>query len=74
MVGDRKRIVPHAKTHKSKDTLKILIDNGITRHKTSTINELETLAECKPEDIPTKSAHSYIHCFLVNKTIIQRNA
>ena len=51
LVGDRKRIVPHAKTHKSKDTLKILIDNGITRHKTSTINELETLAECKPEEL-----------------------
>jgi|TARA_B110000263_G_scaffold219300_1_gene206449 D-serine deaminase-like pyridoxal phosphate-dependent protein len=51
LVGDQKRIVPHAKTHKSKDTLKILIDHGITRHKTSTLNELEILAECNPEEL-----------------------
>jgi len=51
LVGDKKRIIPHAKTHKSKDTLNILIASGITRHKTSTINELEILAECKPEEL-----------------------
>ena len=49
LVGGRDRLIPHAKTHKSKDTLSLLIDNGIKKHKTSTLNELEVLAECKPE-------------------------
>ena len=51
LVGDKKRLVPHAKTHKSKQILNKLIKNGITRHKTSTLNELEVLAECEPEEL-----------------------
>jgi len=51
MVQDVNRLVPHAKTHKSKDILNHLIDKGITRHKTSTINELEILGECEPQEL-----------------------
>ena len=51
MIGDKKRLVPHAKTHKSKYILDKLIKNGITRHKTSTLNELEVLADCEPEEL-----------------------
>ena len=51
LVGSTTRLIPHAKTHKSKDTLKKLINKGITRHKTSTLNELEILAECEPEEL-----------------------
>ena len=49
LVGNTDRLIPHAKTHKSKDTLKKLINQGITKHKTSTLNELEILAECEPD-------------------------
>ncbi len=51
LVGDKERLIPHAKTHKSKDTLSILIDKGLKKHKTSTLNELEVLAECNPETL-----------------------
>jgi D-serine deaminase-like pyridoxal phosphate-dependent protein len=51
MVQDVNRLVPHAKTHKSKEMLNHLIDRGITRHKTSTINELEILGECEPQEL-----------------------
>ena len=51
LVGDKDRLIPHAKTHKSKDTLSLLIDNGIKKHKTSTLNELEVLAECNPDTL-----------------------
>ena len=51
LVGGEDRLIPHAKTHKSKDTLNLLIENGLKKHKTSTLNELEILAECKPETL-----------------------
>ena len=51
LVGNTDRLIPHAKTHKSKDTLKKLINQGITKHKTSTLNELEILAECEPDSL-----------------------
>jgi len=51
LVGDHNRLIPHAKTHKSKDMLNLLIKNGIKRHKTSTLKELEVLAECGPEGL-----------------------
>tara|TARA_A100001037_G_scaffold190257_1_gene170354 strand:- start:15333 stop:16481 length:1149 start_codon:yes stop_codon:yes gene_type:complete len=51
LVGDKDRLIPHAKTHKSKDILSLLIENGIKKHKTSTLNELEVLAECNPESL-----------------------
>ena len=51
MVKDPNRLIPHAKTHKSKEILKLQIENGITRHKTSTLEEIEVLAECSPEEL-----------------------
>ena len=51
MVQDPDRLIPHAKTHKSKEILKLQIDHGIKRHKTSTLEEIEVLAECSPEEL-----------------------
>jgi len=51
MVKDSSRLIPHAKTHKSKEILNLQISRGIKRHKTSTLEELETLAECSPDEL-----------------------
>ena len=40
MVKTPSRLIPHAKTHKSREMLNFQIARGITRHKTSTLEEL----------------------------------
>lgn len=44
MVGDVKRLRPHAKTHKSPDLTQLLLQAGIQQFKCSTIAEAEMLA------------------------------
>ena len=45
IVGDPKRLVPHVKTHKMAEIVKMQLDAGITKFKCATIAEAEMLAE-----------------------------
>ena len=51
MVKTPSRLIPHAKTHKSREMLNFQIARGITRHKTSTLEEIQILSECNPEEL-----------------------
>ena len=51
MVKTPSRLIPHAKTHKSREILNFQIARGITRHKTSTLEEIQILSECNPEEL-----------------------
>lgn len=51
MVGDVKRLRPHAKTHKSPDLTQLLLQAGIQQFKCSTIAEAEMLAQQGVPDV-----------------------
>jgi D-serine deaminase-like pyridoxal phosphate-dependent protein len=51
MVGDVQRLRPHAKTHKSPDVTRLLLNTGITKFKCATISEAEMLATCGAPDV-----------------------
>jgi len=51
LAGGASRIVPHAKTHKSSDVLKMQIDSGIKSFKCATLNEAEMVARAGAEEI-----------------------
>lgn len=51
MVGDAKRLRPHAKTHKTPEIAKMMLEAGITKHKCATIAEAEMLAGCGAPDV-----------------------
>jgi len=44
--GSSDNVVPHAKTHKSSDILKLQLDRGIKSYKCATLKEAEVVAEC----------------------------
>ncbi len=51
IAGDAKRLVPHVKTHKMSQIVKMQIVAGITQFKCATIAEVEMLAEAGAENI-----------------------
>ena len=51
MVGDVQRLRPHAKTHKSPDVTRLLLNAGITKFKCATIAEADMLAACGAPDV-----------------------
>lgn len=51
VAGDVDRLRPHCKTHKMPDVIKLLLANGVTRHKAATIAEVEMLATAGATDI-----------------------
>jgi len=51
MIGDRSRLRPHVKTHKTKEILQLQLDAGITKFKCATIAEAEMLGECGAPDV-----------------------
>jgi D-serine deaminase-like pyridoxal phosphate-dependent protein len=51
IVGDAERLVPHVKTHKMAEIVKMQIDSGISKFKCATIAEAEMLAEAGAENI-----------------------
>lgn len=51
MMGDVRRLRPHAKTHKAKEAARLLMDAGIQKFKCATIAEAEMLAQCGAKDV-----------------------
>lgn len=51
LVGDAKRLVPHVKTHKMAEIVKMQLNAGIHQFKCATIAEAEMLAEAEVENI-----------------------
>ena len=49
--GSAERVVPHFKTHKSKEVLKLQMDAGMTSFKCATLKEAEIMAEQGPREI-----------------------
>ncbi|MDD3231123.1 MAG: alanine racemase, partial [Oscillospiraceae bacterium] len=51
IAGDPQRLWPHVKTHKTRELIYLLIEQGVTRFKCATIAEAEMVASCGPTDI-----------------------
>jgi D-serine deaminase-like pyridoxal phosphate-dependent protein len=51
MAGGPHRLRPHAKTHKTREIARLLLDAGVTRHKCATIAEAEMLASAGAPDV-----------------------
>lgn len=51
MAGSPDRLRPHAKTHKTREIARMLLDAGVTRHKCATIAEAEMLAQAGAPDV-----------------------
>jgi D-serine deaminase-like pyridoxal phosphate-dependent protein len=51
MAGSPDRLRPHAKTHKTREIARMLLDAGVTRHKCATIAEAEMLASIGTPDV-----------------------
>src|SRR5208282_3449910 len=51
MAGSPARLRPHAKTHKTREIIKLELQAGITKHKCATIAEAEMLASAGAADI-----------------------
>jgi D-serine deaminase-like pyridoxal phosphate-dependent protein len=51
MIDDVARLRPHAKTHKSPEVTRLLLEKGITKFKCATIAEAEMLAMCNAPDV-----------------------
>jgi D-serine deaminase-like pyridoxal phosphate-dependent protein len=51
MAGGPSRLRPHAKTHKTREIVRLQLDAGITRHKCATIAEAELLAQVGAPDV-----------------------
>jgi D-serine deaminase-like pyridoxal phosphate-dependent protein len=51
MAGGPDRLRPHAKTHKTREIARMLLDAGVTRHKCATIAEAEMLASAGAPDV-----------------------
>jgi len=51
IAGDPGRLVPHVKTHKMAEIVKMQLDSGITKFKCATIAEAEMLAEAGAKNI-----------------------
>jgi D-serine deaminase-like pyridoxal phosphate-dependent protein len=46
IAGSPSRLRPHAKTHKTREIIRLEMDAGITKHKCATLAEAEMLASC----------------------------
>ncbi len=51
IAGSADKLWPHAKTHKTREIIRLCIEHGITRFKCATIAEAEVAASCGPTDI-----------------------
>ncbi len=51
MVGNVSRLRPHAKTHKTREIIRLELQAGITKHKCATLAEAEMIAECGVADV-----------------------
>ncbi len=51
LAGDTNRLRPHVKTHKSKEVVLMMMEQGIFKFKCATIAEAEMLALCKAKDV-----------------------
>jgi len=51
MAGGPHRLRPHAKTHKTREIARLLLDAGVTKHKCATIAEAEMLATAGAPDV-----------------------
>ncbi|MDD3347657.1 D-TA family PLP-dependent enzyme [Oscillibacter sp.] len=51
IAGEAQRLWPHVKTHKTRELICLLIEQGVTRFKCATIAEAEVVASCGPTDI-----------------------
>ena len=51
IAGRPERLRPHCKTHKMRETTRLQLDRGITRHKAATFAEAEMLAQAGVTDI-----------------------
>ncbi|MEO8821927.1 MAG: alanine racemase, partial [Ginsengibacter sp.] len=51
IAGDPKRLIPHVKTHKMAEIVKMQLEAGITQFKCATIAEAEMLAEAEAKGI-----------------------
>ena len=49
--GDPEKIVPHSKTHKSSDVLKMQLEKGIKSFKCATLKEAEMVAGCGGSEV-----------------------
>src|SRR5437660_7630526 len=51
MAGAPDRLRPHVKTHKARETVRMELDAGISKHKCATLAEAEMLAGCGVPDV-----------------------
>jgi D-serine deaminase-like pyridoxal phosphate-dependent protein len=51
IAGSPDRLRPHAKTHKTREIARLLLDAGVTRHKCATLAEAEMLADAGAPDV-----------------------
>ncbi len=51
MAGSPERLRPHAKTHKTREIVRMELAAGISKHKCATLAEAEMLAECGVKDV-----------------------
>lgn len=51
MVDDTSRLRPHVKTNKCRETMELMVNEGIEKFKCATIAEAETLASCNAKDV-----------------------
>lgn len=51
MAGGTDRLRPHAKTHKTREIIRMELEAGITKHKCATVAEAEMIAGCGARDI-----------------------
>jgi D-serine deaminase-like pyridoxal phosphate-dependent protein len=51
IVGGTSRLRPHAKTHKTREIIRMELDAGITKHKCATLAEAEMIASCGVTDL-----------------------
>src|SRR5438094_10196295 len=51
IAGGPDRLRPHAKTHKSREIIRLQLAAGITKHKVATIAEAEMVASCGAADV-----------------------
>jgi D-threonine aldolase len=51
MAGDPTRLRPHAKTHKTREVVRLEMEAGITKHKCATVAEAEMIAGCGAPDV-----------------------
>jgi D-serine deaminase-like pyridoxal phosphate-dependent protein len=51
IAGSPSRLRPHAKTHKTREIIRLELDAGITKHKCATLAEAEMIASCGVADV-----------------------